>query len=38
VGQGYSREVDPVADGFGVSPSAEMLEHAAVLVNVEVTI
>jgi O-succinylbenzoate synthase len=38
VGEGSSREVDPVADGFGVSPSAEMLEHAAVLVNVEVTI
>ncbi len=37
-GEGYVREVDPVDDGFGVSPSAEMLEHSAVLVNVEVRI
>jgi O-succinylbenzoate synthase len=38
VHEGYAREVDPVGDGFGVRPSAEMLEHGAVLVNVEVTI
>ncbi len=38
VNDGYSREVDTVADGFGVTPSAEMLERGAVLVNVEVTI
>jgi o-succinylbenzoate synthase len=35
---GYSREVDAVQDGFGVTPSAEMLERGAVLVDVEVTI
>jgi L-alanine-DL-glutamate epimerase-like enolase superfamily enzyme len=35
---GSEREVDPAANGFGVRPSAEMLEHAAVLVSVEVTI
>jgi len=38
VGEDSSREVDVVADGFGVRPSAEMLEHGAVLVNVEVRI
>jgi O-succinylbenzoate synthase len=38
VNAGYSREVDSVADGFGVSPSAEMLERGAVLVDVEVAI
>ena len=37
VGDGDSREVDPVADGFGVTPSAEMLARGAVLVDVEVT-
>ena len=35
---GYSREVDPSTDGFGVSPSTEMLAHGAVLVDVEVRI
>lgn len=38
VTEGYSREVDVVGDGFGVVPSAEMLEHGAVLVDLEVTI
>jgi len=38
VTDGYSREVDGVVDGFGVVPSAEMLEHGAVLVDLEVTI
>jgi L-alanine-DL-glutamate epimerase-like enolase superfamily enzyme len=38
VAEGYSREVDAVADGFGVVPSAEMLERGAVLVDLEVTI
>jgi O-succinylbenzoate synthase len=38
VAEGYSREVDPVAGGFGVAPSAEMLEHGTVLVDVQVTI
>jgi len=38
VNEGYSREVDTVAYGFGVSPSAEMLERGAVLVDVQVTI
>ena len=32
---GYEREVDEVAGGFGVSPSPEMLERAVVLVDVE---
>jgi O-succinylbenzoate synthase len=35
---GYAREVDVVDDGFGVIPSAEMLERGAVLVDVEVVI
>ncbi len=38
VGEDSAREVDPAADSFGVRPSAEMLERAAVLVDVEVTI
>lgn len=38
VTDGYSREVDGVADGFGVTPAPEMLRHAAVLVDLEVTI
>jgi O-succinylbenzoate synthase len=38
VNDGYSREVDTVDGAFGVTPSAEMLERGAVLVNVEVTI
>jgi O-succinylbenzoate synthase len=38
VNEGYSREVDTVADGFGVSPSAEMLEGGAVRVDVQTTI
>ena len=36
--EGFAREVDHVAGGFGVAPSAERLAHAAVLVDVEVTI
>jgi O-succinylbenzoate synthase len=35
---GYSREVDVDDHGFGLTPSAEMLEHGAVLVAVEVVI
>lgn len=35
VAEGYSREVDEVADGFGVVPSAEMLARGAVLVDLE---
>ena len=38
VNEGYSREVDTVAYGFGVSPSAEMLEGGAVRVVVQTTI
>jgi len=38
VHDGYSREVDTVAYGFGVRPSVEMLERGAVLVDVEVRI
>jgi O-succinylbenzoate synthase len=38
VNEGYSREVDTVPDGFGLSPSAQMLERSAVLVSVEATI
>jgi L-alanine-DL-glutamate epimerase-like enolase superfamily enzyme len=37
VNDGYSREVDTVERGFGVTPSAEMLERGAVLVDAEVT-
>jgi L-alanine-DL-glutamate epimerase-like enolase superfamily enzyme len=36
--EGYSREVDTNSNGFGLSPSPEMLEHGAVLVDVQVTI
>ncbi|HUZ42121.1 MAG TPA: enolase C-terminal domain-like protein [Acidimicrobiales bacterium] len=36
--QGYSREVDEVSDGFGVTPSPEMLECGALLVYIETTI
>lgn len=36
--EGYDREVDEVADGFGVTPSPEMLARAAVLVDVEAAI
>ncbi len=38
VTEGYASEVDDVADGFGVVPSAEMLAKSAVLVDLEVTI
>lgn len=38
VREGYSREVDVVDDAFGLRPSAEMLERAAVLVDVDTTI
>ena len=33
--EGYDRELDVVADGFGVTPSPGMLGRAAVLVDVE---
>ena len=36
--EGYDREADEVASGFGVTPSLEMLAHGAVLVDVEVRI
>ncbi|HEY5010933.1 MAG TPA: enolase C-terminal domain-like protein, partial [Acidimicrobiales bacterium] len=36
--EGYQREVDETSDGFGVTPSLEMLEHGAVLVDVEAAI
>jgi O-succinylbenzoate synthase len=35
VTEGYAREIDTVIDGFGVVPSAEMLEHGAILVDLE---
>jgi len=35
---GYSREIDAVGDAFGVTPSPEMLECGALLVDVEATI
>jgi o-succinylbenzoate synthase len=38
VHDGYSREVDTVADAFGLTPSAEMLARGAVLVDLEVVI
>jgi L-alanine-DL-glutamate epimerase-like enolase superfamily enzyme len=38
VREGYSREVDPTAGAFGVTPSAEMLARGIVLVDVEVRI
>jgi o-succinylbenzoate synthase len=36
--EGYDREVEQVTDGFGVSPSLEMLAHGAVLVDLEAAI
>lgn len=38
INEDYSREVDTVTDGFGLSPSAQMLGRSTVLVNVEATI
>lgn len=38
VTEGYSREVEVAEGGFGVVPSPEMLEHGAVLVDLEVVI
>jgi hypothetical protein len=38
VTEGYSREVDTVVGAFGVTPSAEMLERGAVVVDLEAKI
>ncbi len=38
VNEGNVDEVDLVTDGFGLTPSAEMLDRSAVLVDLEVTI